>query len=158
MEKIIISPAQTLKIISSIGSKIIINPAQTLTIKSARGPKGDGIAPVAGLVAGASITVNQVLYKSNGLVYPASASVQDQALQVVGLATQSVSAGATVQVLIMGERTDGALNFGVTSGLLFLRENGAMSLVPPTVGVSLPVAKVTSDDTIFFDTKTPIIL
>jgi hypothetical protein len=110
------------------------------------------------MLAGASISVNQVLYKSNGYVYPASASVQDEALQVVGLATQSVGIGSPVVILITGERTDVALDFGATKGILFLRENGAMSLTPPASGVMLPVAKITGSSTIFFDTKTPIII
>ena len=137
---------------------LIIQPAQTLTIKSARGPKGDGADPVTTLTAGTNITVNQVVYKSNGVIFPASASVQDEALQVVGLATQSVSASGSVIVLITGERTDAALDFSATSGILFLRENGAMSLTPPSSGVLLLVAKVTASTTIFFDTKTPIFI
>jgi hypothetical protein len=140
-------------------STLIVQPQQTIRlVAAARGPKGDGANPTVTMTAGAAITVNQVLYKSNGYVYPASASVQDEALQVVGLATQSVILGASVVILITGERTDAALDFGVTQGILFLRENGAMSLTPPSSGVMLPVAKITGSTTIFFDTKTPIII
>ena len=87
----------------------------------------------------------------------ASSSNLDQANRVKGLTVGSALDGESVEIIEEGPYTDESWDWG-TNQAVFLRENGTLSIIPPTEGFYMQVAQSETSDTLYINIQTPILL
>jgi hypothetical protein len=113
-----------------------------------RGHRGETEGATFNAVAGETIHGGRVVRISGGLLYHPDTSNADHADQVVGIAVQSGSAGATLSV-----RTKGVFAPGPTfgDGRIFCSNGGVLTQTPPTTGWLMVVARPVSTTSIDVD-------
>ena len=135
---------------SGIPSSMLSFEGGQIFVTGGRGPQGaqgPAGASTKTYTSGMDIVVNRLVYVKNGLAYHADNSTFDTASHVVGLATQSVSSGGSLQVLAFGDRTDVSWTF-TGNEQLWLGSNGQLLTMAPTSGILVQVGVVTSSTSI----------
>jgi hypothetical protein len=129
----------------SIASSMLAFEGGQVYITGGRGPAGPtGPAGSATLPmnCGEDILVNRLVYATGGLIYHADKDTPSKT-KVIGLSTQSVSSGGSVEILTFGEKFDGSFGFP-SSGNLWLGSNGQLVTTAPTSGTLVLVGTITS--------------
>lgn len=113
------------------------------------GPQGAGGSSEGLALAGVDIGVYTVVVLIDGFLYPADPTEEDHAGYVVGIAKQSVIAGAILRYQMLGEVQGGSFTTGAR---YFVGLNGQPSMVEKAVGakwrMSIGVGK--SSDTLIY--------
>ena len=117
------------------------------------GPAGSSTLP---MNCGEDIIVNRLVYATGGLIYHADKDTPAKSV-VIGISTQSVSSGGSVEILTFGERLDGSFSYG-SSGDLWLGTNGQVLTTAPSTGTLVRVGSISSNTSIILNIQQPLTL
>lgn len=103
--------------------------------------------------AGETIFGERAVRIENGLLYHPDPSDPTHATQVIGISTQSGSAGTDINVAIFGDVTEGSWTWA--SGFVYVSTGGVLTQSPSSSGWLLSIGRATSSTTIGVDVDTP---